>query len=132
MLQFLDILLTFVHVAIIGFNLFGWIWPATRKAHFICVLLTAASWFVLGIWFGMGYCPVTDWQWQVKEKLGERNLPVSFIKYYADKLTRTNFSSSFIDTVTGASFAVAALLSVYFNFLHRLFLRKKPVSNQTS
>jgi hypothetical protein len=119
MLQLLDAFLTLVHLIIISFNLLGWIWPATRKAHLICVLATAASWFLLGIWFGMGYCPVTDWQWRVKEQLGEDNLPASFIKYYADKFSGKNISSSLIDTVTGLSFAVAALLSVYVNFIKK-------------
>lgn len=124
MLQLLDILLTLAHLLIIGFNLLGWIWPATRRAHFICVLITAASWFLLGIWFGMGYCPVTDWQWQVKEQLGESNLPSSFIKYYADKITGKSFPPSFIDTITLVCFAVAAVLSVYFNFINKKWRRR--------
>ena len=119
MLRLLDVFLTLVHLVIIGFNLFGWIWPATRKAHFICVLATAASWFLLGMWFGMGYCPVTDWQWRVKEQLGEHNLPASFIKYYADKISGRDISSSLIDGVTGISFLVAALLSVYVIFIKK-------------
>ena len=123
MLQVLDILLTIVHLVIIGFNLFGWIPPATRKAHFISILLTAASWFVLGIWFGTGYCPFTDWQWDIKEKLGEQNLPASFIKYYADKVTGSDFAPSFINTVTAVCFAVAALLSVFVNFIYPYWKR---------
>lgn len=119
MLRLLDVFLTFVHLAIIGFNLFGWIWPATRKAHFICIMATAVSWFLLGIWFGMGYCPVTDWQWRVKEQLGEHDLPASFIKYYADKISGKNISSSLVDFVTAISFAVAAFLSVYVNFIKK-------------
>jgi len=119
MLRLLDIFLTFIHLIIIGFNLFGWIWPTTRKAHFICVLATAASWLLLGLWFGVGYCPVTDWQWQVKAKLGEHDLPASFIKYYADKITGKNISSSFVDLITAICFAVAALLSVYVNFIKK-------------
>ena len=119
MLRLLDVFLTLVHLVIIGFNLFGWIWPATRKAHFICVLATVASWFLLGIWFGMGYFHVTDWQWRVKEQLGEHNLPASFIKYYADKISGRDISSSLIDSVTGISFLIAALLSVYVNFIKK-------------
>jgi len=119
MLRLLDIFLTFIHLIIIGFNLFGWIWPATRKMHFICVLATAASWLLLGLWFGVGYCPVTDWQWQVKAKLGEHDLPASFIKYYADKITGKNTSSSFVDLITAICFAVTALLSVYVNFIKK-------------
>jgi hypothetical protein len=119
MLQFLDILLTIVHLAIIGFNLFGWIFPATRKAHLICIIATAISWFGLGIWFGMGYCPVTDWQWQVKRKLGETDLPASFIKYFADKITGMDFSPSIVNTATVVVFVLAAVLSIYVNFIKR-------------
>jgi hypothetical protein len=117
MLTFLNILFTLLHLLIVIFNLFGWVPKATREVHFIVILLTAASWLLLGIWFGIGYCPVTDWQWQVKEKLGERNLPNSFIKYYADKLTGHNFDPKLVDTITAIAFAIAALLSVYVNFI---------------
>jgi hypothetical protein len=119
MLPFLDILFTVLHLLIIGFNLFGWIFPATRKLHFIFILITAFSWFILGIWFGMGYCPITDWQWQIKEEMGERNLPGSFITYFANKITGRSFSDAFINQVTLICFIVAALLSVYVNFLRR-------------
>jgi hypothetical protein len=115
-LHLLDAFLTIVHFAIIVVNLFAWIWKKTRKLHFVLAMATIASWFILGIWFGLGYCPVTDWQWQVKSKLGERNLPASFIEYYAEKLTGYNFSTSLIDIVTLASFLLAVLLSIYFDF----------------
>ena len=108
-----------VHFVIVGFNLFAWIPKQTRKAHFIGILLTAASWFILGIWFGMGYCPFTDWQWEVKEKLGETGLPASFVKYYADKLTGRDFTPSFINMVTAVCFALAALISIYVNFIKK-------------
>jgi hypothetical protein len=117
MFKFLDVLLTIVHLSIILFNLFGWIPKAARRAHFICILLTAASWFLLGIRFGIGYCPFTDWQWQVKEKLGERNLPNNFIEYVAEKLSGRNFDSGFVDSVTAIGFALAVVLSIYVNFI---------------
>ena len=114
-----DILFTILHLLIIGFNLLGWIWPSTRKLHFIVVVLTASSWFILGIWYGIGYCPITDWQWEIKEKLGETNLPNSFIKYIADKITGWNISSNLIDTITAGSFAMALISTVYLNFFRR-------------
>ena len=127
MLKLLDIFLTLVHLAIIGFNLFAWIWPKLRRAHLITVAATGASWFLLGIWFGMGYCPVTDWQWAVKEKLGERNLPNSFVKYMGDKLTGQDFDPSFIDGITVGAFAAAVILAIYFNFFHRRTQKAKQV-----
>jgi hypothetical protein len=119
MLKFLDILLTLAHFAIIGFNLLGWIWPKTRKAHLIVVAATAFSWFILGIWFGWGYCPITQWQWNVKEKLGETNLPNSFIKYYADKISGKNIDASVVDMVTLVTFLVVIALTIYLNFFKR-------------
>ena len=115
----LDYLLTLLHLLIVGFNLLGWIWPATRKAHFIVVVVTASCWLILGIWYGVGYCPLTDWQWQVKEHLGEQGLPNSFIKYMVDKVSPVAVSSDTIDTLTAGGFAIAAFLSVYLNFLRK-------------
>lgn len=113
----LDFLLTLLHLLIIGFNLFGWIWQSTRKLHFYLMMATIFSWVVLGFWFGFGYCPVTDWQWQVKAKLGERDLPNSFIKYFADKLTGMDISSTLIDTATAVSFGLVIIVSFTFYVL---------------
>lgn len=115
----LDWFFTLLHLIIIGFNLLGWIWPSTRKLHLVIVALTLGCWLILGIWHGLGYCPITDWQWQIKEKLGEVNLPNSFIKYYADKISGQDISSSLIDIVTGVSFALAVILTIYVNFIKR-------------
>jgi hypothetical protein len=124
-LQLLDLLLIVVHFAVIGFNLFGWIWKRTRRAHFIVICATGACWLILGIWFGIGYCPITDWDWQIKAKLGIHNLPNSFIKYYADMLMGRSIDANLIDALTAAGFFLAALLSVYFNFIQKRIKLKK-------
>lgn len=110
-LHILDLFLSILHLLIIGFNLFGWIWRSTRKLHFYLVIATIFSWVILGFWYGFGYCPLTDWQWQVKAKLGEGDLPNSFIKYFADKLTGMDISSDLVDTVTAVSFGLVIILS---------------------
>lgn len=114
---FLDVLLTIVHVSIVLFNLFGWIPKRTRKAHLVSLALTATSWFILGIWYGMGYCPFTEWQWRVKERLGEKNLPGNFIEYFLEKITGRNFSSAFVETLIVVCFVVAVVLSLFVNFI---------------
>ncbi|HEY2721025.1 MAG TPA: DUF2784 domain-containing protein [Chitinophagaceae bacterium] len=119
MLTFLDITLTAAHFLLIGFNLFGWIWRKTRRAHLITVAATAFSWFILGIWMGWGYCPITEWQWRVKAKLGESNLPNSFIKYYADKISGKNINPSIVDVATLVSFLIIIGLTIYLNFLRK-------------
>ena len=119
LLKSLDVVLTMLHLIIILFNLFGWIFRATRKVHLISVTLTAASWFIPGIWYGIGYCPLTDWQWAVKAKLGEHNLPSNFIEYFAEKISGTDFSPQLVNTSIAVCFAIAVLLSFYVNFFRR-------------
>lgn len=123
-LPILDSFYTLLHLLIIGFNLVGWAWPATRRWHLYGVLLTAASWFLLGIWYGIGYCPITDWQWEVKTRLGEHNLPNSFIKYQLDKLMGIESDPVWIDTITAVSFGVVFFVALYLNF------RKTPMRSR--
>ena len=123
-MEALDIFYTILHLALIGFNLFAWIWPKTRKAHLITAGLTLVSWVGLGFWFGFGYCPITDWQWDVKQQLGERDLPNSFVKYFADRLTGRDLPVPLVDGVTLWSFVAAILCSVYVNFFHKKIRRR--------
>ena len=125
MLKLADILLTITHLSIVLFNLFGWIPKYTRRAHLISVALTAASWFILGIWYGMGYCPLTDWQWRVKTQLGEKNLPSNFIEYFAEKISGRDFSPVLVNTLIAASFSAAVVLSIYVNFVLPFLKRKR-------
>ena len=125
MLKLLDIFYTCLHLLIICFNLFGWIWSKTRKLHLVFVGLTLASWFILGIWYGIGYCPITDWQWDVKRKLGETNLPSSFVKYFADKITGNDYPAAFVDRVTLISFLVSIAITLYVNFFRKYFRNKR-------
>ena len=71
-LVIVDIVLTIFHTALTLFNLTGWIWPRTRRLHLWVVGITAFCWLVLGMWYGLGYCPITHWQWIIKTKLGEK------------------------------------------------------------
>lgn len=112
MLVFWDLTLTLLHLFVIGFNLTGWVWRRTRRLHRWVVGATAASWLVLGMRYGWGYCFLTDWQWQVKQRLGETGLPASFIKYFADKVTGQDFAPGLVDAITAGVFAVLVLLTI--------------------
>jgi hypothetical protein len=118
-LVILDVLLTIFHLIIIGFNLLGWIWKPTKKIHFWFAIITLFCWVVLGLWYGLGYCPITDWQWNIKVQLGEQNLPASFIKYFADQLTGLNINATIIDVCTVLFFLLAIIASNKVNFFNK-------------
>jgi len=100
MLQFLDHFLTVFHSAFVLFVLIGWIHSRTRKAHIVALVLTAIAWGLLGLKYGLGYCPLTDWHWDIKRELGETPLPNSFTKYIIDKITGLNTNAKLVDAAT--------------------------------
>jgi hypothetical protein len=114
----LDILIILFHTTLIIFNIFGWIWRKTRLFNLIALILTGASWLFLGLIYGtLGYCPLTDWHFRILEKLGETDLPGSYIKYMADRFTGLNLSASLVDNVTLYAFLAALALSLLFNVM---------------
>ena len=115
MLIFLDIFFIVFHSALIVFNLFGWIWKRTRKANMITLSLTGVSWFILGSFYGIGYCPLTDWHWNVLVKLGKTDIPNSYIKYLIDRLFGADINAQLVDYSTAILFFLALGLSIFFN-----------------
>jgi hypothetical protein len=124
MWRILDIFFVLFHTSLIIFNLSGWIWQKTRRFNLITLLLTGASWLFLGLIVGTpGYCPFTDWHFKILHTLGETNLPNSYIKYLADRITGMNFSSVLVDKVTLFAFLIALAISLFLNIR---FLISKP------
>jgi len=109
MLHVLDVFFFLFHTGLVLFNLIGWIWRKTRRMHLIVISLTILSWFGLGLVYGIGYCPCTDWHWQVKRKLGAVGLPASYVKYYLDRATGLDLDPGAVD-LSVAVLGIAALI----------------------
>lgn len=115
-----DIFFLVFHTSLILFILFGWIWKRTRLVNFILIILTAGSWTILGIFYGFGFCPLTEWHFSVLRKLGHINLPDSYIKYLADRITGCDFSQVWVDRTTLWGLVIALICSAFLNF-RRMF-----------
>lgn len=125
MLHLLDIFLTVFHTAFVLFVLFGWIRPSWRKVHLFAILLTLTAWLLIGLYKGViGYCPLTDWHWDVKRALGERGMPSSFIEYMLERITGLNLPKKPVDIATALGMVTASLTAFYFNF----FKKSRPES----
>ena len=107
-----DLLLVAFHTALIVFNMSGWAWRRTRRFHLFTISATLLSWFGLGVVYGWGYCPLTDWHWQVKRALGETGLPASWVKYYLDQLTGLAWNATLVDGLVIGVALAALVLSV--------------------
>lgn len=105
----------FFHTVLIIFNSFGWFFKKFRKWNLITLLLTAFSWFILGIWYGWGYCPCTDWHWEVRSQLGFQLSSNSYIHFLILELTGINFSESLVNSITLIVFFSSLFLSILTN-----------------
>jgi hypothetical protein len=103
------------HLILIFFNLFGWIPKKLRKWNLVSLSLTVFSWFVLGIFYGFGYCFLTDWHWEVREKLGYTNNSNSYIQFLIMELTGVSIDETLVNTFTAIFFFTAFALSIYTN-----------------
>lgn len=119
MYRFLDVFFAVFHLSLVVFNLTGWIWAKTRRLHLVVIGLTVASWFGLGAVYGWGYCPSTDWHWDIKRRLGETDLPNSYVTYYLDRLTGMSWDAVLVDVAVAVVGLAALALSIWMNWRDR-------------
>jgi len=115
MLPILNIFFFVFHSCLILFNLFGWIWKKTRKANLILLILTLCSWFILGIWFGFGYCPSTDWHWQVRTKLNLSIPSDSYLEFLIETFTGLDVNKVWVDIFALLFLTAALVMSIVAN-----------------
>ncbi|RYZ20561.1 MAG: DUF2784 family protein [Chitinophagaceae bacterium] len=109
---FLNVFFLVFHSVWTLFNLTGWLFRRTRRLNLATLLLTAGSWFILGAWYGWGYCLCTDWHWQVREKMGLHHESRSYIHFLLLKVTGINVNERLVETATLTGFVLSLVMSV--------------------
>ena len=107
----------------LAFGLTGWLHLRTRLAHRFVVAGIAACWFVIGPLKGeMGWCPLTELQWQVKQAAGMRELPSSWIDHVFMQAGMM-MNAQLIDIASSAAFVVLIALTGFMWLSERGFVR---------
>jgi len=112
------------HSTLIVFILLGWIWKKTRRIHLFVLFLTAFSWYILGIRYGFGYCPFTDWHYKVRMKLGYYDMRESYIKFLIQSLTGVEVDQRLVDIFAVFVLVIALGASALLNTIDRRKSRK--------
>jgi hypothetical protein len=112
---FLNYFFFVFHTALTLFNILGWLFRVTRKWNLLTLLITAFSWFVLGIWYGWGYCFCTDWHWAVRHRLGYHDHSRSYIHFLILQLTGIDANPQTVDYLTLVVFLLSFTASIYLN-----------------
>lgn len=119
LLRLADCAFIIFHTALIVFNLFAWLYKPLLKWHFFVLVLTFASWGILGIWYGLGYCPFTDWHFDILIRSGVTDLPNSYISYLLQRLFDLYLPNDLVDGLTLGCSIVALIISLYLNFFRK-------------
>ncbi len=103
------------HTLFTLFNMTGWIFKKTRLLHLITMGLTAFSWFVLGIFYGIGFCFFTEWHWEVLRLLGKPAASRAYIHLLVETILPIQIQEETVIAGTrwGFIFIVAATAAVW-------------------
>jgi hypothetical protein len=107
------------HTVLIFFNLFGWLFPKTRRLNLVSLLITFGSWVLLGFWKGWGYCFLTDWHYSILRQLGEKDLPSSYIAFLVEKITGWMPGTPLVNFLTLGLAVLALICSIWVNLRSR-------------
>ena len=114
------------HTTWIAFNCLGWVSKRTRPWQLTTVSLTILSWVGLGVWYGWGYCPCTDWHWQVRARLGYDD-PSSYIQLLIREATGVDVGSEPANALAVVTLAIAAVLGVVLTIRDRHALTRHRI-----
>ena len=112
------------HISLILFNLLAWIWARTRKWHLVSLLLIVLSWFGLGIFYGWGYCFITDWHWGVRRQIGLEVTSNSYIHFLILETTGVDLPETLVDQFTFIIFFILLFISLILNIRDLLHKRR--------
>ena len=76
-----DLFFNVLHIMIILINSLGWIFNITLKPSLYLILITLSCWTLLGIFQGIGFCPLTYMHSHYLYANYEFHLPFSYLDY---------------------------------------------------
>ena len=106
MLGALDKLFFVLHAALIAFVLVGWAWRCTRPLHLVATAVVAFCWLGLGAYYGLGYCPLTDWHLQVRQAMGREDPYSSYVQLLASAVFGVSLDRVAADRLGGGLFVL--------------------------
>jgi hypothetical protein len=128
MLFFLHWFLTAFHIVLMLYNVFGGFFRRWWVLHWLTIHLTLFSWLGLGLWYGWGYCVLTDWHWKIREQIGDIPRYGSFLAYlFFDLLGLPPFPETYVDLIAIAGLTIG-FLQAEWNLL--CWLRKKRYADR--
>lgn len=103
------------HTVLVVFNLFGWIPQRLRIWNLITLGATLASWLLMGLWKGIGYCICTDIHFQIRQQLGIKDSADTYLQLLVFKISGWDPPLALVNNVAAICITIAVLCSVVLN-----------------
>lgn len=129
MLQLLNVILNITHILLMLFIMTGWIFHRSRMIHLLVVLLTGFSWIVFINSKEIGYCILTDWQWQVLGRMGRTNLPETYVQYLYELLSSDSMLKATSRNITRSVWIISLTLSIALMMKEYIYVQKQKPEN---
>jgi hypothetical protein len=118
-LEVLNVFFFLFHTCLVVFNVAGWAWKRTRLWNLYSLGLTAFSWFLMGIWYGTGYCVCTDLHFRVRETLGIHDNADNYLQLLARHVLGLDPSPAMVRQIAGLVFGLCLVASITLNVRDR-------------
>ena len=105
----------FIHIFVIIVATFGWTLAKLHKLQIAVIFSILLSWIGGGLFFGFGYCFLTDWHWQVRRRLGIVDDPHSYTKLIFDMISGEDTAPKLVDTLTVAGLLIGIMGCIWRN-----------------
>ena len=115
-----DLFFNVLHIMIILINSLGWIFNITLKPSLYLILITLSCWTLLGIFQGIGFCPLTYIHSHYLYANYEFHLPFSYLDY----LLIDNFNLA----LTSKTISIISIFVIFISLL--INLKKNNLNNR--
>ena len=114
-----DLFFNVLHIMVILINSLGWIFNITLKPSLYLILITLSCWTLLGIFQGIGFCPLTYIHSHYLYTNYEFHLPFSYLDY----LLIDNFNLA----LTSKMISIVSIFVIFISLL--INLKKNNLNN---
>ena len=111
-----DNIFNILHILAILINCFGWAFSKTLKLNLSFLLLTISSWSILGLFFGIGFCFLTEVHSLALGLIGSPSINFSYLDYLLLVKLKIPISSNTISILSILAVFISLGISIKKNF----------------
>ena len=117
----IDLFFNLLHIIVILINSLGWVFNITLRPSLYLIIITLFCWTFLGIFQGIGFCPLTYMHSQYLYTNYEFRLPFSYLDYLLINNFNLPLTSKMISITSVLVIFISLIINLKKNNLNSLF-----------